>query len=258
MSEFKDRLWRELVREHGADLAQIDRPAAGPGRRAPPRVLAGAGLGLAGVAAALVIALTPAGSSPAYAVTRNHDGTVTITVRTWSALSRVNGKLSALGIPVQAVPVAASCAKAAYSTGVPQAMRLARAVAANGTQLKLDPRKIPAGRLEVLAAYRDGGVVHLVPAHSVPGSAAPRCLWAAPAVPLVGGAARCSTQGLRLPAAAQRARADVLELIRKQRAAKPGVGMSPTTGQGNTAIKLLRVCYWTQRVRPATSAHRSG
>ena len=40
MSKFKDRLWREIVREHGADLAQIQDGARQP-RRARPRVLAG-------------------------------------------------------------------------------------------------------------------------------------------------------------------------------------------------------------------------
>ena len=55
MSKFKDRLWRELVREHGADLAQIRRPAAKHARRARPRVLAGTTLGLAGAGTALAL-----------------------------------------------------------------------------------------------------------------------------------------------------------------------------------------------------------
>ena len=76
MSKFKDRLWRELVRDHGKDLAQITRPEVKRSRRARPRVLAGTSLGLAGVRAAVVLAVGAASTSPAFAVTPNHDGTV--------------------------------------------------------------------------------------------------------------------------------------------------------------------------------------
>ena len=80
MSKFKDRLWRELVRDHGKDLAQITRPEVKRSRRARPRVLAGTSLGLAGVGAAVVLAVGAASTSPAFAVTPNHDGTVQVTI----------------------------------------------------------------------------------------------------------------------------------------------------------------------------------
>ena len=57
MSNFKDRLWRDLVREHGAQLAQIDGTAARHGRRARARVLAGTTVGLAAVGTTLALVL---------------------------------------------------------------------------------------------------------------------------------------------------------------------------------------------------------
>ena len=64
MSKFTDNLWQDLVREHGETLVQAERPEAGRAGRAGratilrrPRVIAGGSLGLAGVGAALVLAL---------------------------------------------------------------------------------------------------------------------------------------------------------------------------------------------------------
>jgi len=69
MTKFTDNLWRDLAREHGPTLALADRPEPG---RAPllrrPRVLAGSTLGLAGVGAALVLALGAASSTPVSAM----------------------------------------------------------------------------------------------------------------------------------------------------------------------------------------------
>jgi hypothetical protein len=84
MSKFTDHLWQDLVREHGPTLVQADRPQ--PGRAGGrllrrPRVLAGSTLGLAGVAAALVLALSgTAATTPALAVTRQDDGSVLVKV----------------------------------------------------------------------------------------------------------------------------------------------------------------------------------
>jgi hypothetical protein len=101
MSKFADQLWRDLVQEHGATLANADRP--GPGR-APllrrPRVLAGSTLGLAGVGTALALTLGAAGT-PAYAVTTNGDGSVLVTINQISALPQANAKLTAMRIHEQ-------------------------------------------------------------------------------------------------------------------------------------------------------------
>jgi hypothetical protein len=98
MTKFTDNLWRDLAREHGPALAHADRPGPGPApflRR--PRVLAGSTLGLAGVGTALVLTLTATGSTPAYAVTMNGDGSVLVTINQKTALPQANAKLTAMG-----------------------------------------------------------------------------------------------------------------------------------------------------------------
>ena len=109
MSRFKDRLWRELLREHGADLAKMTRPAARRGRRARPRVLAGTTAGLAGVGIVLALALSAASSSPAFAVTPIRDGTVQVVIKRLSGISGANMKLASLGIRARIVEVLAGC-----------------------------------------------------------------------------------------------------------------------------------------------------
>ena len=102
MTKFTDNLWRDLVREHGPTLALAHRPEPA---RAPllrhPRVLAASTLGLAGAGAALMLALGPASSTPAFAVTTNSDGSVLVTINENSALPQANAKLIAMGIHEQ-------------------------------------------------------------------------------------------------------------------------------------------------------------
>ncbi|HEY1713791.1 MAG TPA: hypothetical protein VGG07_12865 [Solirubrobacteraceae bacterium] len=100
MTKFTDHLWRDLVQEHGPTLAQADRPAAGRGRLRRPRVLAGSTLGLAGVGAALVLALGgTAATTPAFAVTTSNDGSVLVNLNYHANqnLPQVNHKLIAMG-----------------------------------------------------------------------------------------------------------------------------------------------------------------
>jgi hypothetical protein len=102
MTKFTDRLWSDLVREHGAALANTVRPKRGGARLLRrPRVLAGSTLGLAGIGTALVFALSAAGSPPAYAVTTQGDGSVLVTINQNSALPQANAKLASLGIHEQ-------------------------------------------------------------------------------------------------------------------------------------------------------------
>ena len=102
MTKFTDNLWRDLAREHGPALAHADRPQ--PGRAAllrRPRVLAGSTLALAGVGTALTLGLTAAGSTPAYAITTNSDGSVLVTINQKTAVPQANAKLNAMGIDEQ-------------------------------------------------------------------------------------------------------------------------------------------------------------
>jgi hypothetical protein len=99
MTKFTDHLWSDLAREHGAALAQADRPE--PRRARRPRVLAGSTLALAGGGAALGLVLTATASTPAFAVTRNGDGSVLVTISQTQALPQANAKLTQMGIHEQ-------------------------------------------------------------------------------------------------------------------------------------------------------------
>jgi hypothetical protein len=97
------RLGEALHASTTIDLAREER-AARPGgaRRASlrPRVLAGGTLGLAGVGAALVLALGGSTAAPAFAVTRSDDGSVLVHLNytTNQNLPQVDQKLASMGI----------------------------------------------------------------------------------------------------------------------------------------------------------------
>jgi hypothetical protein len=104
MTKFTDNLWSDLIREHGPTLAHADRPdpgrVGGDSMLRRPRVVAGSTLGLAGVGAALVLALGGSEATPAYAVTTNHDGSVLVKLN-YNAdqnLPQVNAKLASMGL----------------------------------------------------------------------------------------------------------------------------------------------------------------
>ena len=101
MSKFTDHLWRDLVREHGPTLAHADRPeparAGGAGVFRRPRILAGSTLGLAGVVAALLVVLGGSAAPPAFAITKQGDGSVLVHLNQTQNLPQVNQKLSAMG-----------------------------------------------------------------------------------------------------------------------------------------------------------------
>jgi hypothetical protein len=85
----------DLAREHQATPA--DRRAPGRARLPRQRLLAGGTLALAGVGAALVLALSGSAASPAFAVTRSNDGSVLVKLNQDSALPQVNRRLMAMG-----------------------------------------------------------------------------------------------------------------------------------------------------------------
>jgi hypothetical protein len=185
MSRFEERLWRELVREHGEELARIA-PRAKRGRIARPRLLAGTTVGIAGVGTAIALVLGAASSTPAFAVTQNRDGTVSIVIKQFDAIHGVNIRLAALGYRARFVEVAAGCA-----VPQPRALAAARARVYRNVhpvtvkqwllRARFDPRTIPAGRTLVLPAFRVGERINFSTVHTVAG-AAPACL----PIPLAG------------------------------------------------------------------------
>jgi hypothetical protein len=93
----------DLAREQQA--AHTNRPEPGRARPRRPRLLAGGTLGLAGVGAALVLALGGSTAAPAFAVTRQADGSVLVTVNvaqtTQPWVLGADRKLAAMGIDEQ-------------------------------------------------------------------------------------------------------------------------------------------------------------
>jgi hypothetical protein len=164
MGKFEDRLWRDLVREHGSELARAAAPAARHGRPRR-RLLAGTGIvGLAGAGTVLALVLSAASSSPAFAVDRNSDGTVTIVIRRADGIAGANARLAAMGVPVRAVQVLAGCS----APGEVRAMKLhtvhlwlpvrtfrGRPLVGALLAARIHPGGIPAGRmLEIPAGAR--------------------------------------------------------------------------------------------------------
>jgi hypothetical protein len=78
--KFEDNLWGDILRERGPVLAQADRPAKSKSRLRRPQLLAGGSLGMAGIAAALVLVLGGSTAAPAFALTQNGDGSTLVTM----------------------------------------------------------------------------------------------------------------------------------------------------------------------------------
>ena len=99
MSEFEDNLWVTVVREHGDELAHAERSAhthrrASCRSRSPGRPRVWRAIAPTSAAALLFGAST---SPPAFAVTRNPDGTVTVNLIHQSGIAGANKKLAATG-----------------------------------------------------------------------------------------------------------------------------------------------------------------
>jgi hypothetical protein len=145
MSKFEDHLWREFVREHGNGLAQMSTSTPKPTWRGP-RLVAGTSLGLAGVGVAVALVLGATTTSPAFAVTRNHDGTVTISIRAASGIAGANARLHQLGIRAQVMqraPAGWRCTStvAQQGQGAPSPERYIA-----NAHWTIDPRKVPRDR----------------------------------------------------------------------------------------------------------------
>jgi len=123
MTKFEDQLYADLMREHGPTLAAT-RPPATAKRHVTARhaaIVAGAGgVAVAAAVGALVATGdspgTPAGHhvasgpAPAYAVTKNPNGTVTLDVYKTSGIAGANARLRQLGdSQVVIVPVEPGC-----------------------------------------------------------------------------------------------------------------------------------------------------
>jgi hypothetical protein len=100
MNHFEDNLWDAVVEQHGDDLAQADAHVAirPPRTRPRRRVLAGGTLGLAGVGAGVLLALSGSTAPPAFAITTSSDGSVLVHLRNVEAVPAAEHELAAMGI----------------------------------------------------------------------------------------------------------------------------------------------------------------
>ena len=108
MTKFADQLYDDLMRQHGLLLADT-RPHTASRRRVAPRraLLASAAGSLA--AAAAVAGLVAGSGSPAYALTTNPDGTITLAVYQASGIAQANARLRQLSADVVVVPIRPGC-----------------------------------------------------------------------------------------------------------------------------------------------------
>ena len=156
MGNFEDELWTDLLQAHGDGLENAQRPTPRRSRTRPLALTAGAA-GVVGVGTVLAITLTATTSVPAYAVTENSDGTVTVTLHDISGVTGINAKLAALGVRARALTPRPDCTEVEHPD---PAYRMVNAntdplaVASNAAQGKvvIQPRAIPVGDTLVLTA----------------------------------------------------------------------------------------------------------
>lgn len=96
------------MRQHGPALADTRPPTASRRHIASRRALLATGAGGLAIAATAG-ALVAGGGTPAYALTQNHDGTVTLAVYQAWGIAQADAKLRQLGDNVVVVPVQPGC-----------------------------------------------------------------------------------------------------------------------------------------------------
>jgi hypothetical protein len=108
MTRFEDRLFGELMTEHGHHLQAVARPAPARHRVRRPVWLASGAAGVAATATAAVLALGSAPAYAAYSVTR-HDGAVSVSVYRASGVAGANAALHKMHTRVVVLPVRPGC-----------------------------------------------------------------------------------------------------------------------------------------------------
>lgn len=160
MNKFADQLFDDLMREHGTALARTRPPA--PRRHFATRgTLLAAGAACT-VGAAAVGVIAAGGGTPAYAVTANPDGTVTVAVHQESGIAGANTKLAQLGDnQVVVVPFGTNC-PSPNPPAVPGkhkmiSISIGSEASKNGS-VTVRAKGVPAGDIIVLA-FRTSGQV---------------------------------------------------------------------------------------------------
>jgi hypothetical protein len=191
MTKFADQLFNDLMREHGAALASLPAPAQARRHVARPALLAA---GAGGVAVATAVGLlTAGGGTPAYAVTANPNGTVTLDVYDQSGIAGANGALHKLGDQqVVVIPVRAGCPSLNSLPKVPGHSAIQVKGSATGTgAITVDARGIPKGDILVVAVVTtaEGKAVYRVLTGQLTRPPAPSCVSVS-GLPAPGGSGR--------------------------------------------------------------------
>jgi hypothetical protein len=197
MTKFADELFTDLMREHGPALDLVRLPS----RRAVPRPVWLAA-GVVGMAGAITAGVTVAGGgSPAYAVTANGDGTVTVAIAQLTGVDGANGALRTLGDRVVVVPVRPGCptfdslpvADPGSRDHPTQVSGSASSSGGSNGTITVNARGVPAGDTLLVAASTGQKGINL--AVKLIKDPAPRCVSAVPAPPVGGGGVSGSLVG---------------------------------------------------------------
>jgi len=170
MTKFEDRLFDDLMQEHGTELSP--RRAT---RYTRPVWIGGGIIAAAGASAAGLV-MFGSGATSAFAVTQNGDGTATVALREMSGIAGANAKLHSLGDNVVIVPVAPGCEP---MSSLPRVGRIAGEVTGSGMasksgQITVNVTGIPAGDIAVVAVEQAGGTTQMATQITTP--PAPSCV----------------------------------------------------------------------------------
>jgi hypothetical protein len=156
MTEFEDNLWLSVVREHGHELARSGRTVH-KHRRAPrTQLLAGSALAAAAMATAAALLLAASTSSPAFAVTRNPDGTITVNLMKPSGIAGANEKLAAMGVRAQIAVDTKTPPKLVCPGGTAPTITFDPASIPGRDEVVINPDQPGAGSAPALKAYKAG------------------------------------------------------------------------------------------------------
>lgn len=186
MSRFEDNLWAELERDHAPVLLKT----VARSRHQRVGVWLGSAAGVAAVGLASV-AVYVSSIPPAYEITDNADGSLTLTVREVDGFASAAQDLRGRGIKAAAVPWRRDCAEGEWfklahpPTDGEHSDALEPKDAGKAMELRIVPDQLPAGVTLVLAGAQDGedGVDGW--AVYAPGQL-PSCVYLAPARDLGG------------------------------------------------------------------------
>ena len=161
MANIEDKLWTGLTATPEAETALTTRQPPSVRRRAPRAPLATGGMAIAGVIAAVALTTGGSGTTPAYAVTVNPNGSVSVTLNEVLGVSGANEQLERLGVRARIAKIEAGCAETgdAIAPGDPADQQIPRMVEPQkvaeglaGLDWVIHPEAIPPGDTLLITA----------------------------------------------------------------------------------------------------------